>query len=203
MLTTSVREVFDKYNGTLPVKFAIKHGIGEGTLRKAYERGDIERPKRGVYLLPESLEDDYLAIQSQYNRGVFSHESALNLYGYTTDNPFYYYMTFPRGYHSKQFKKSLIRPTYIDEKYYSIGLIETESWHGNKVLAYDKERTILDMLVSSHAHPYVVEEMLEEYAWEERKNLDNLYKYAELLNRQEQLKIVENFKRKEGEVFAK
>ncbi|MDH6365660.1 hypothetical protein M2139_002674 [Enterococcus sp. PF1-24] len=77
-------------------------------------------------------------------------------------------------------------------------MIETDSWFGNKVLAYDKERTILDMLVSPLTPPHAVEKVLEDYAWEDEKNLDNLYKYEELLNRQEQLEIIMNYKKDPG-----
>lgn len=43
-----------------PTKLAHKNGIDKETLRKAYLLvvGGIERPFRGVYLLPNSLLDD-------------------------------------------------------------------------------------------------------------------------------------------------
>ena len=122
VLNEKTRLVFELYSGTLPVKVAAEYGISNGTLQKAYRRGEIEKPYRGVYVLPESLDDDLLAMQSIYSKGIYSYETALYLNGLGSFVPFKYYMTFPRGYSNSSFEENMISPSWITEKYYEIGL---------------------------------------------------------------------------------
>ena len=44
------------------------------------------------------LKDDYYLLQYKYSRGIYSHETALYLHGYTDRIQDSYCMTFPRGY---------------------------------------------------------------------------------------------------------
>ncbi|MDH6365659.1 hypothetical protein M2139_002673 [Enterococcus sp. PF1-24] len=68
--------------------------------------GDVEKYGTNVYVLPESSHDFFLTLQSQFDKGIFSHETALILYGYKTES-ICYYMTFPKGYRSKNLEKIL------------------------------------------------------------------------------------------------
>lgn len=188
MLHTKLKRVFDAYNGTLPTKVAIKEGITKETLRKAYLRGDIEKPFRGVYSLPDAFFDDYFALQAIYSKGIYSHESALLLHELTTFSPFQYYMTFPKSYHTTYLEKNNISPIYSIEAYYELGVTKIETWFGNNVRVYDKERTILDMLVSKYSPRSIIDEMWENYLDDEDADFQRLYKYAEKMNRQKLLK---------------
>lgn len=183
MLHTKLQKVFDAHNGTLPTKVAVKEGITKETLRKAYLRGHIEKPNRGIYSLPDAFFDDYFALQSIYSKGIYSHESALLLHELTTFSPFQYYMTFPKSYHTRQLGKNKIIPTYTIEAYYELGMTEIKTWFGNNVRAYDKERTLLDMLASKHSPRSIINEMWENYVDDEDKDVQRLYGYAEKMNR--------------------
>ena len=183
VLNEKTRLVFELYSGTLPVKVAAEYGISNGTLQKAYRRGEIEKPYRGVYVLPESLDDDLLAMQSIYSKGIYSYETALYLNGLGSFVPFKYYMTFPRGYSNSSFEENMISPSWITEKYYEIGLTELPSLVGNPLRVYDKERTILDILGSKRILPYLVEEAVYDYYTDSDADFDRLVHYAEQMKR--------------------
>lgn len=191
MLSSRVQYIFEKYKGTLPTKLAEEYNINKETLRKAYLRGDIEKVSRGVYVLPEAIDDTYFSTQIVNSRGIYSHESALMLLNYTTFIPHKYYMTFPQGYSNHSFADKLIQPTMIKKNLYTLGITELETWEGNKVRAYNKERTVLDMIDKYSLSDGLVTEMLEYYQEDEDKNLDQLIKYAKLMDREELLEGIE------------
>lgn len=191
MLSNRVRIVFEKYNGTLPTKLAEEHDINKETLRKAYLRGDVEKTNRGVYVLPETIDDTYFSTQIINSKGIYSHESALMLLNYTTFIPHKYYMTFPQGYNNHSFADKLIQPTMIKKEFYELGVIELETWQGNKVRSYNKERTILDMIDKYTLSDGLVNEMLEYYQDDEDTDLEKLIKYAKLMDREVLLEGIE------------
>lgn len=190
MLSENVQKVFEKYNGTLPTKIAELNGINKETLRKAYTRGDIERPMRGVYLLPGDILDTLFACQTTYPKGIYSHESAMMLHRYGTFTPEVFHLTFPRGYHAASFNENTVHPYFVSKEVFSLGLTTATTWLGNDVLVYDKERTLLDVLHSPHVHPSLVKDMLTDYFYDEEKDLDKLASYATLLKRTKLLEEV-------------
>ncbi|MGM0123236.1 hypothetical protein IGI37_000602 [Enterococcus sp. AZ194] len=183
MLSKKLKAVFDKYNGTLPTKVAVREGISKETLRKAALRGDIEKVDRSGYVLLEALQDDYFLLQSAVPKGIISHESAAMFLNYGNFSPFECHMTFPHGYNNPNLNKHLIRPKYVSSSYYDLGVTKLETWHGNLVFAYDRERTVLDMLASRHSSAETVERVLDDYFYDDEKDLSRLYEYAEKMNR--------------------
>lgn len=194
MLSHKILETFNLFNGTLTVKDAEKYNIDRETLRKAFLRGDLERPYRGVYQLPESVPDEMLALQYNYSKGIYSHETALNLHEYGTFSPHKYYMTFPENYNTTNIRKNQIISTQnVKNKFYPLGITQTKTIFGNDILVYDKERTLLDMLSSKTSHDFTLNEMLEDYLFDPDKNIENLKKYAKLMNVEHLLKRVDVF----------
>lgn len=187
MLQNKVEKVFHKNNGTISLRFAKAEGLDKETLRKAYLRGDLERPYRGIYSLPDRVEDDLWAIQELYPKGIYSHESALYLHRLTTFAPFRYYMTFPRGFSSRSFKQDYVVPSWVLDKYWDVGLSEGETLVGNRVRVFDLERTMLDVLSSNRIQPNLLTEAAEEYLSRSDANPDRLYEYGKLMKRPQAL----------------
>lgn len=73
------------------------HGVQNRELSKAVKRGDLVKIVRGLYCTPETWEDEYVAAQYRFARGVFSHDTALYLLGLSDSAPEILTMTFPRG----------------------------------------------------------------------------------------------------------
>jgi len=186
MMKSELKEVFEQHNGILTAKEAKLHGFSAEALRKACLRGDVERSERGVYVLSVDFADDLFQLQQVFRRGIFSHQTAVMLHRLSTFSPFYYSMTFPHGYHSKSFEKRKVQPSFSTEKYYDVGVEEVETWFGNKVVAYNKERTIIDMLRSEDML-YWEEEIMSNYLNDPDKNITRLLDYARLFGQEEQL----------------
>ncbi|MGO3710322.1 type IV toxin-antitoxin system AbiEi family antitoxin domain-containing protein [Vagococcus salmoninarum] len=182
MLTKRVLDVFKKYKGTLPIKVAQQYGIDHETLRKAYLRGDIERPVRGIYLLKEAMLDDLFATQSIVSRGIYSHQTAVMLFNYSTYVPHYHYMTFPQGYNNSSLGQKKIKAKFANSETYLLGITSEKTWEGNLITVYDRERTVLDALGDPTYPEYELEEIIENYKQDNKKNSNNLTKYAEEMN---------------------
>ncbi|OQO88259.1 hypothetical protein BH739_04685 [Enterococcus casseliflavus] len=191
MLSEKLQQIFDRYNGSLPTKIAVQEGISKETLRQAALRGDIEKVRRGGYVLTDETADDYFLIQSNISKGIISHESAAMFLDYGNFTPFLCHMTFPQGYNNAQLEKQNIRPSYVAKEFHELGVTTMETWHGNEILVYNRERTVLDLLASRHSTAETVERVFEDYMDDDEKDLERLYRYAKLMNRLYCLKEVE------------
>lgn len=183
MLQEKVKQVFESNNGTISLRFAKAHGLDKETLRKAYLRGEIEKPYRGIYTLPDQIEDDFWAIQEMYPKGIYSLETALYFHRLTSFAPFRYYMTFPRGYSNPNLKKNLVVPTWVEQKFWDVGITKAETLVGNQIRVYDLERTMVDILSSKRVHPGLVLEATEEYLSRSDTDHERLVAYCKMLKR--------------------
>jgi predicted transcriptional regulator of viral defense system len=187
MLQEKLLKAFVAENGILTIEKAKEYNLTGEALRKAFLRGDISRDGRGLYVLSDEYSDDLIRTQYRFQRGIYSHQTALMLHQLSSFSPFYYYMTFPFGYNSKDFQEARVRPTFSTKGYYDIGIEEVETWFGNKVKVYNKERTIID-LFRSNSMDDLVEEVLENYFLSEDKNLDLLANYAVIFGKHDLVK---------------
>lgn len=191
MLSKKLQQIFEKYNGTLPTNVAVKEGISKETLRQAALRGDIEKIRRGGYALLDAFVDDYFLVQSNLPTGIISHESAAMFLEYGNFSPFWAHMTFPVGYHNVQLERLKIKPSYVAKEFHDLGVTTLKTWHGNDILAYNKERTVLDMLASRHSTAETIARVLDDFMADDKRDMDQLYRYAEKMNRLYCLKEVE------------
>lgn len=180
MLTKRIKDVFEENNGILTLNQATKNGLTRESLRKAYLREDLIKLDGGIYLLEESFSDELYTTQLRFSKGIFSHETAVMLHSLSSYSPFVYHMSFPRGYHLDKANEYNIYPHHVQSGKLTIGIQEMESWHGNKILVTDLERTVVDMLKNRTAFPDILEEMIDNYLWTEGKDIDRLREYADI-----------------------
>lgn len=121
-------------------------------------------------------------IQYRFSNGIFSHETALYLHGISDRTPIRYTMTFPFGYNTGSVRKHGIVAKLTMEKTFALGIIEMTSPAGNKINAYDIERTLCDIVKARHkADVQVVNQAMKAYASSKEKDLDKLMNYADRL----------------------
>lgn len=70
--------------------------------------GKLERTARGVYILPEIWEDEFVNLQARFRKGIFSNETALFLLDLTDRTPNRFDMTFTETYNLTNVKKEQI-----------------------------------------------------------------------------------------------
>lgn len=154
----------------------IYHSDSTLNLSRLVKKGELERPKRGVYTSDGVYDDDFY-IQRRYKKAIFSYFYALT-YHYMTDYiPRVIDITLPCGYNPHSLPEYL-KPHYVSKEILNLGVIEMETSFGNIVKVYDMERTICDFIKNKNKIP------AEEYSktinryMSGDKNIEKLLDYA-------------------------
>lgn len=156
-------------------------GVHRSILRELVENGELYRFGRGLYVRSNAWEDDFYMLQRKYGRGIYSHDTALYLLGYSDRTPARYTMTFPKGYNSSSLKQESIDIKRVVPENYSFGVIELQSPCGNPIRVYDLERTLCDILRGSGSDIQIVGAAMKKYATSKDKDIYKLMQYADRL----------------------
>lgn len=133
----------------------------------------------GVYTMKDTFSDEMFALQYRYSKGVYSHESALILWGLSDLIHMEYTMTFPQGYNNPNLLKWGIKPKFTIKEKYEIGKTTTKTMFGNEVVVYNKERTLCDIFQTRHnALKSVQIEAIKTYVSLKDKDTNRLMRYA-------------------------
>ena len=168
-------------NGMISTSKVTSAGIHRGVLKDLVDSGELSRFSRGLYVRNNSWEDDFYLLQQKYKRGIYSHDTALYLLGYSDRTPAKYTMTFPKGYNAPSLKDENVNIVRVVEDNYNLGIIEILSPSGNKIRVYDLERTLCDILRGNGSDIQIVNAAMKKYASSREKNINKLMKYAEKL----------------------
>ena len=76
-ISDKIIQLAKENNGVITTAVLSEKGILRGNLKKLVDDGRLEKTARGVYILPEIWEDEFVNVQSRFKRGIFSLETAL------------------------------------------------------------------------------------------------------------------------------
>ncbi len=169
-------------DGTITTTQVTKAGLHRSFLQELVKKGVIHRFGRGLYVLNDAWEDDFYLFQRKYSRGIYSHETALYLLGYSDRTPAKYTMTFPKGYNASSLKDESITIKRVVLENYDFGRTEIESPSGNRICVYDLERTLCDILRGSGSDIQIVNDAMKRYVSSKDKNIHKLMQYADQLH---------------------
>ena len=156
-------------------------GLHRNSLQQLVKDGEIYRFGRGLYVRRNSWEDDFYLFQKKYGRGIYSHDTALYLLGYSDRTPAKYTMTFPKGYNAPSLKQETIIIKRVVPENYEFGQIQIKSPAGNLIRTYDLERTLCDILRGNGSDIQIITDAMKRYAASGEKNIHKLMQYAERL----------------------
>lgn len=169
-------------DGTVTAKQVTEAGLHRGILQKYVKKGELYRFGRGLYVRTDVWEDDFYLLQRKYERGIYSHDTALYLLGYSDRTPARYTMTFPKGYHSVSLEQENIKIKRVVQENYSFGVTEMQSPCGNPIRVYDLERTLCDILRGNDGDIQIISSAMKRYAYSKGKDIHKLIRYAEQLH---------------------
>lgn len=176
-------------HGFITSAMIVDAGFSRGNLKYLVDTGAIEKASRGVYILPEVWEDEFVNLQSRFKRGIFSLETALFLSDLTDRTPGKFHMTFPGTYNLSGPKEAGILCNGSKEPLYSLGIESLTTPGGNVVKAYGAERTLCDILKPrNHTDLQIVTDAFKKYAARREKNIPLLSDYARVLNVENKLR---------------
>ena len=178
-----IEKIINEQNGTLLSLDLDKNKIPRTYLSMLVAEGKIEKIGRGVYVLPDLLEDEMYIMQKKYPKLIYSHETALFLHELSDRTPFEYSATVPSGYKVVSNISERFKIYYIKKDLHLMGVIEGKTSFGNTIKIYNVERTICDILRSrNRIDIQIFTDALKRVA--KKRNLDYalLIEYAKKLN---------------------
>ena len=181
--------LLNENNGYLIVGNALALDISKPYVGEYIKKRGLERVAHGVYK-SEDAWDDYLYVLGLRNeKMIYSHDTALMLQGLTEREPSRIYVSVPKGYNATHLRKNGIEVHQVKEEYIGLGITEVTTVYGNKVKAYDMERSICDLLKTrSERDTQMFSYALKEYVKRNDKSLSRLTKYAEIFGVMDVLK---------------
>lgn len=176
-------------NGVVTAAILSDKGILRGNLKKLVDEGKLEKTARGVYILPEIWEDEFVNLQARFKKGVFSNETALFLWDLTDQTPNRYDMTFPHNYNLTNVKSEGVNCSRVKQEWYAEGKIQLESPGGNRITVYNMERTLCDILRKRGGiNTGIITEAFKRYTARNDKNIPLLSEYAKMFRVEEKVR---------------
>lgn len=168
-------------DGTITAKQVTATGIHRSILTEFTQTGQLTRYGRGLYIKSDAWEDDLYLLQLKYGRGVYSHDTALYLLGYSDRTPSQYTMTFPKGYNAPSLKRENLNVKRALPEIYALGIVEIRSPSGNPIRVYDLERTLCDIVRGSGSDIQIINAAMKRYATDRNRDIHKLMQYADRL----------------------
>ena len=166
--------------GIISVKQGASAGVPHIRLLRGMKSGQMERVGRGVYMLPDELDDAMYIAQLRRPKIIFSHDSALWLHDLTDRYPVSHSVTVPTGYNKKPLNDDGFTTFSVKRELYELGMVQARTPLGHTVNAYGLERTICDCVRSrSRMEAEIVSEAVKRYARRSDKNIGQLMDFAE------------------------
>lgn len=170
-------------DGVLLTCDVVKAGISKTYLMEYVRKLNLKKVAQGMYLAPDAWPDYLYLQQIRYPKLIYSHETALYLWGMAEREPLQFTMTANAGYHAKSMDDdSNIRLYRVKKELLDMGVTQVESPFGHTLRVYDVERTICDLVRSrSQVEFQELQGALKEYVRRKKKNLPLLMRYAKEL----------------------
>jgi len=177
---TIVDNLLSVNNGIIRTADVVTAGISRTTLSTLVKNGILERVAHGQYIRPDSIVDELYILQQRSNKIVYSHETALYLHDIAERTPFLHSLTIPSSDKLSPVLSDGCKVYYVKPELHGLGLCSVMSKMGNKVITYDAERTICDILRSrNRIDSQTLSTALTLYATRKENNWGNLREYAE------------------------
>lgn len=169
-------------NGYLTTKDVVEHDIPRIYLSRLVQERVIERVGRGVYIKSNEIPDDMVILQKKSKNAIYSHMTALYLYGLSNRIPIKYDITVNQGYNGKLQAENNVNLFYIKRNLLELGLTSYNLSSGYKIKIYNLERTICDIIKNKNRlDQEIVNKAIREYFYSKNKNILKLYEYAKEL----------------------
>ena len=123
-------------------------GFLPGSISHVLKSGAIDKLTRGVYCLPEVLDDEFAAITYRWKKCVLSHGSALYFDGLSDRVPGALDVTVPHGCNPRilLFEHPDVGIHRVNQDVCELGIIEAKSPGGAMVRTYCTERAVADLI---------------------------------------------------------
>ena len=176
-------EILDNNEGQLTFSEASAAGIPKDAFYRYVKEEGLTKHGRGLYLSEDALPDEFALLQVRFPKVIFSYDTALFLHEMSEREPIPLSVSVDSGYNSPTLRDQGVHIHYVKPKWYGLGICDVKTPDGNIVKAYDKERTICDLIRKKDSVDVTeFNYALKIYAASKDKNLARLSEYARTMN---------------------
>jgi len=179
-----LKEEFIKSGGILKTSELNSLGLSSRQIKRFVDCGIITRIKRGYYEFHEGIIHEEVIISKLFSKAVIFLESSLMYYEYTDRIPTAWQIAVDKNSNKNKYDINypLIEAFYLEPKFLELGV--DEIYIDNvKIRIYDRDRTICDILrYEKKLEKEVFNNAVQRYIKDPKKNLRNLFEYADILN---------------------
>ena len=178
----SIENIVDE-SGILLAKDAIEAGIPKHILYRYIKEKKFEKVAYGVYVSPETWEDDLYILSLRCPQGVYSHDEALYYHGLIDRKPMQRTLTIYTGYGTSRLVADGIKVFTVKKELMDIGKEYVKTCQGHDIPIYNLERTICDLMRSkSRFEIQDFQTALKTYVARKDKKLNKLMEYAQVFH---------------------
>lgn len=177
-----LERLIENKDGLILTREVVEAGVPRQYLNILVRENKLERVAHGVYLTPDTFDDEMYRLQAKNQRTIFSHETALYLHDLTDRDPVEWSVTVPYGYNATHLREEGVRVYTVKRDLYELGVMELDTNYGRPVKVYNKERTICDIIRNrNNTDIAILNEAIRRYLDAKDKNIPQLLRYAKEL----------------------
>lgn len=180
-ILVKLAEVRDANSGIIESQRALSEGVPQAVLSRLCTEGKLVRIGRGQFVIPVDRSDEMTVLANE-NNFVFSHQSALYLYGLLDSPGERYSVTCAEGSVLDPQIAATCDVHYVPQKVYDMGRTLAATTFDNLVPAYDLERSVCDVAKArDELGPDTFLTVVTRYAQDSRYDENKLYEYGDEL----------------------
>lgn len=169
----------------------LEAGLSRKDIDRCLKEGKLANISKGLYMVPGE-EDQYLYFSHRIPKGVFSHESALFLWGILDQEPKKYHITVKSGVSAVRITsvKDNIKLHYVKEEILHLGKSRYLLKNREEIAIYDRERSLLDIIKNKKKMEInIFHAALRNYFSSPDKNIRKLLEYAKIMDMKEKIML--------------
>lgn len=168
-------------NGVITSNDIKQMGIDKKVIARLLADKQIERAEKGIYILPETIGDEYF--NKIYGKNaIYSHMTALYFHNLCNRVPMIYDITVTKKYYGVLDNDPKVLLHKVDKELLNLGKMKIKSPQGQDIDVYDIERCLCDCLKDKNtiASEYI-KEAFNIYFKDMKKDTFKIIKYAKKL----------------------
>lgn len=168
-------------NGVITSNDIKQMGIDKKVIARLLADKQIERAEKGIYILPETIGDEYFN-KTYGKNAIYSHMTALYFHNLCNRVPMIYDITVTKKYYGVLDNDQKVLLHKVDKELLNLGKMKIKSPQGQDIDVYDIERCLCDCLKDKNtiASEYI-KEAFNIYFKEMKKDTFKIMKYAKKL----------------------
>ena len=190
---SDMEEMLRKNKGYLFSSEIEEANISRTYLGRFVKENKLEMVSKGIYVTEDTWVDQLYVLQHTNPKIIYSGETALYLNGLMDREYNKIYVSTPKGFNGARLRERGIAVHSEKAGIFGLGECENETNYGNFVKAYDRERSICDLVKQKKKNDIqVFQAAIKTFMNSRDKNLSKLISYADkLLVKEEVMKYIE------------